>query len=214
MRIDRRYYCDYYADGSRVCYGGGFWYTDKGIIIKWSILAAIFFFFFAWFVGGYFHAIRRLKKGQPLLAYHRWLVPYKQRVRYGQAPQNHFTFYATQQQPYAPRQDGTYPEPPPMYTNDAPPQYMPPLGATKANPSQNYQMNSQFGVHQQPNPAYAMAPMAPQQSGVTGSYPMGPTPSGPAGESSNSNNYQEGQLPPRPERVKVAATNFLSRFRK
>ena len=43
----------------------------NAVIIKYSIIAAIFFAFFAWFVGGYFHARRRIKKGLPPLAYHR-----------------------------------------------------------------------------------------------------------------------------------------------
>jgi hypothetical protein len=203
MPLYKRVYCNVYSDGTTECYEPGFWYTDKGIIIKWSILAAIFFFFMAWFVGGYMHAMRRLRAGKPLLAYHRWLVPYKQRQRYGQAPQNHFTFYAAQPQPYGQRPDGTYPEPPPLYTNDAPPQYMPPPGATKAHPMQTYETHlpaamPPAGMHSQPTEAY---PMAPQQTGFVGG-------------SSNGNALPEQQLPPRPERVKTAASNFLSRFRK
>lgn len=49
--------------------------SQKGIIIKWVILASFTFLFFAWFVGGYIHAKRRLKKGLPLLSYHRVSVP-------------------------------------------------------------------------------------------------------------------------------------------
>lgn len=133
-------------------------------------------------------------------------MPYKQRQRYGQAPQNHFTFYASQQpygQPYGQRPDGTYAEPPPLYTNDAPPQYIPPPGATKIHPTQTYEMNYSAGM-----------PPAGTSSQPTGTYPMAPQQSGFVGGSSNGNTLPEQQLPPRPERVKTAATNFLSRFRK
>jgi len=44
---------------------------ETGIIIKWAILATLFFIFVAWFLGGYLHAKSRLRKGKPLLAYHR-----------------------------------------------------------------------------------------------------------------------------------------------
>jgi hypothetical protein len=39
--------------------------------VKWSIVAAIFLIAFLWFVGGYYHAQSRMKKGMPPLAYHR-----------------------------------------------------------------------------------------------------------------------------------------------
>jgi heme/copper-type cytochrome/quinol oxidase subunit 2 len=80
------------ADGKTYCYS--FWYTEvrpqllfpgpmararkqansqvqKGVIIKWTIVSLIFAFFLAWFIGGYWHARRRMKAGKPLLAYHR-----------------------------------------------------------------------------------------------------------------------------------------------
>jgi hypothetical protein len=82
--------CVRYTNGDVVCYDG-FWGSDvrsthlpfsrihgfantlpqKGIIIKWVILALFFGVFLGWFVGGYIHAKRRLKKGLPLLSYHR-----------------------------------------------------------------------------------------------------------------------------------------------
>lgn len=39
--------------------------------IKFAILASIFVVFVAYFLGGYLHAQRRIKKGLPPLAYHR-----------------------------------------------------------------------------------------------------------------------------------------------
>lgn len=43
--------------------------------IKWSIVGAIFVLFLVLFVGGYWHAQRRMKKGLPPLAYHRVRSP-------------------------------------------------------------------------------------------------------------------------------------------
>ncbi|KAF2118265.1 hypothetical protein BDV96DRAFT_380911 [Lophiotrema nucula] len=200
MGLQKRY-CVEYVDGTVECFRDGFWYTDKGIIIKWCILAAIFFIFFAWFVGGYLHAKRRMKKGLPLMAYHRWLVPYRERQRFNQVPQNHFTFYASQ--PYQPRPDGTYPEPPPMYSNnDAPPGYIPPPGATKMNPNQAYMEMPQYGIPPQPT--------GQQQNGVVGG--VGDVEA--QHQQGQQQQYQTPDLPPRPQNAKVAMTNFLSRFRK
>jgi hypothetical protein len=49
---------------------------QKGIIIKWIILGVFFAIFMLWFVGGYIHAKQRLKKGLPLLGYHRVRLPH------------------------------------------------------------------------------------------------------------------------------------------
>lgn len=196
-------------DGEIHCYrNDGFWYSTTGEIIKWSILAAIFLFFMAWFLGGYVHAKQRMRKGLPLLAYHRWLIPYRERQRYGQTPQNHFTFYATQQQPYR-ANDGTYFEPPPVYNHDAPPSYMPPPGATKLNPQQNtMEMRPHMGSGSQPG-GYGMAPEYPeytgpagQQTGVVG-----------GGQRSDVEN-QSAELPPRPQRAKLAVGNLLGKLRR
>ncbi|KAF2187853.1 hypothetical protein K469DRAFT_569101 [Zopfia rhizophila CBS 207.26] len=200
MVLSKRY-CVEYVDGTVECFRDGFWYTETGVIVKWSILAAIFLFFMAWFVGGYMHAKRRMRKGLPLMAYHRWLVPYKERQRWGQTPQNHFTFYAAQ--PYGQRPNGTYPEPPPMYNNDAPPNYVPPPpGATKAHPTQSYmEMQPQYGVPPpQPTGAY---PIGGQQTGIVG-----------GGRPDVENQNQNQELPPRPQQAKLAVANLLSRFRR
>ncbi|KAF2203743.1 hypothetical protein GQ43DRAFT_410944 [Delitschia confertaspora ATCC 74209] len=216
MQFAKRYCVEYveYFDGTRECIRSrdGFWYSNKGIIVKWIILAVIFFAFMAWFVGGYIHAKSRMRKGLPLLSYHRWLIPYRERQRWGQipgqtpsrTPQDHFTFYNTQA--YGVRPGGAYPEPPPMYYNDAPPQYTPPPGATKIQPNQTYvEMQPQMRRPAQSYGAYSI----PSQQ--TEAYPMPHQQTGVVGESSNSSNH--GGLP-RPDRVKLATTNFLSRFRK
>ena len=123
------------------------------MIVKWAIIASIILLFVAYFVGGYMHAQRRIKKGRPPLAYHRvsqhlsisvhlltssqWLVRRSQRRQF--APQPYFSF----QQQHA--NDGyamnNYPPPPPAYNAaqmPPPPSYQPPGGASKVNPSQQY----------------------------------------------------------------------------
>jgi len=214
MVLARREECFQEVDGIH-CYvdGDGFWYTDKGIIVKWILLVAFFAVFFGWFVGGYIHAKRRLRRGLPLLPYHRFLVSYSERRRYGQAapPQNHFTFYQTQN-PYQPnatayqqRQDGAWAEPPPLYHNtDAPPQYFAPPGATKANQNQG------VGAGGVELPSYGVAgPQGGQQSGVVGAG-EGASGSGPVDQAESST---QG-LPPRPETAKTKLMGMVGRFRR
>lgn len=192
--------CYQYTNGDVFC-NDSFWYTDKGIIIKWIILGVLFAIFFGWFVGGYIHAKRRLKKGLPLLGYHRFLISYSERKRHGQVPQNHFTFYAQQQpyytngQPYQQRPGGPYAEPPPMYNgSDAPPQYFAPQPANKPYGQQGPSMEMpQYGGPT----AQSSAPQGPQQSGVVG------------GDVEQGQSSQ--QLPPRP---KAAMTKLMDRFRR
>jgi hypothetical protein len=193
--------------------------SQKGIIIKWVILGLIFLFFTSWFFGGYLHAKSRMKKGLPLLSYHRWLVPYNERRKFGQVPQNHFTFYAQQpgygppqgQAHYAQRPDGSYPDAPPMYNGDSPPGYAMPTGASKMNPNQHGQNVEmpQYGVPPPPPPMYTggQQPVGAQQTGVVG-----------GGYAQDVEQGQQSQppqdLPPRPQQAKLAFTNFVSRFKK
>lgn len=84
--------------------------------IKWAIVSLMFVFFLVFFVGGYFHAQRRIKKGLPPLRYHRWFLPRRQRMIYmnggnGSVPQNQFSFY-NQAYPMQPGRD-MYGAPPP-----------------------------------------------------------------------------------------------------
>ncbi|CAA9957611.1 hypothetical protein CFE70_001183 [Pyrenophora teres f. teres 0-1] len=209
MVLSKRYYCITYDNGERECFNDdSFWYSDTGIIVKWIILASFFFIFFGWFVIGHIHAKQRLKKGLPLLAYHRFLIPYNQR-RGPLAPQNHFTFYQTQQPygapppnaPYAQRTDGAWAEPPPLYQNtDAPPQYFAPPGASKTNPSQATASASAAPAMEMP--LYGSSQPGPQQAGVVGS---------------GSADVEQGrvptqELPPRPAKAKLMGV--LERFRK
>ncbi|EOA88934.1 uncharacterized protein SETTUDRAFT_160108 [Exserohilum turcica Et28A] len=214
MTLSKRYYCVEAIDGETECFvNDGFWYTEKGIIIKWIILAVFFFIFFGWFVGGRIHAKRRLRKGLPLLSYHRFLVSYQERRRFGQVPQNHFTFYQTQN-PYAPpngganapytqRQDGAWSEPPPLYqNNDAPPQYFAPAGPAKtgATPGASSAPDAmEMGQYSAGAPPPAQA--GPQQSGVVGSE-----------QQSESGHVPTQPLPPRPAQAKIMGV--FGRFRR
>lgn len=115
--------------------------------------------------------------------------------------QNHFTFYQAQQ--YGARPDGTYPEPPPVYDNNAPPNYVPPPGATKVHPTQGaMEMQPQYGVPPQHTGTYNMPEYAGagQESGVL--------------RSPNDVENQNSELPPRPQRAKLAFGNFVDRMRR
>lgn len=56
----------YYGDGD-----GWWYYSETAFIIKWVVTAVIVLALILFFVGGYFHAQRRMKKGLPPLRYHR-----------------------------------------------------------------------------------------------------------------------------------------------
>ncbi|KAF2013406.1 hypothetical protein BU24DRAFT_236978 [Aaosphaeria arxii CBS 175.79] len=216
MVFDKRDECFRNGDGSISCYRDGFWYTDKGIIIKWVIFACFFGFFMLWFVGGYIHAKRRIKKGLPLLAYHRWLVP---RRHYNPQPQNHFTFYSPQHQhPYGPppqqRPDGTWPQPPPTYAHDAPPSYYAPPGGNPNGAAKMYPGGApqgmempQYGVPPPPGPP----PAQQQQSGVVG----GSSSQQQGGQQQwQGGDVEAGQLPERPANAKTRVAGLMDRFRR
>ncbi|KAI4119124.1 MAG: hypothetical protein LQ338_007326 [Usnochroma carphineum] len=188
------------------CYGddcndGNWWYSDTSEAIKWAVVAALFFGVLLFFLAAYLHAKRRLRKGQAPLAYHRWLLPRSQRMRY--APQQPFMFYQHQQGPY---EMHPYPPPPPAYHHNEmppPPRYEPPQGASKTNPDQQY-----------PAP-----PGPPPASGPSRSGP--PSPVSPIQERRQSlreqynvgqPEHEEAQLPPRPQ-TSGRSWNPLNRFK-
>ncbi|PMD61523.1 uncharacterized protein K444DRAFT_628549 [Hyaloscypha bicolor E] len=112
-----------------------FWWTRTGQIVRWSIFFAILGLFIAYMIIGYWHAKRRISRGLPPLAYHRWLLNRQQRARYDPSYQNPHVFYTSYPQPGG--QYGMNPMPPPMYDpNGQPPVYQPPAGASKVDPSQ------------------------------------------------------------------------------
>ncbi|KIX01550.1 uncharacterized protein Z518_09276 [Rhinocladiella mackenziei CBS 650.93] len=125
-------------------YDGYWWYSPTAYAIKWAVIAAILLAALLYFVGGYVHAKRRMQKGLPPLAYHRWLIPRRQRMAFTQQyPQyaNQFSFYRHAQTPYGHGQAypmGSYGPPPPAYGE---PDYVPAYtsqGPNKVDPDQNY----------------------------------------------------------------------------
>ncbi|KAH6900240.1 hypothetical protein B0T10DRAFT_20657 [Thelonectria olida] len=112
------------------------WYTDTGMIVKWTVFTTIVVLFMAWLIGGYFHAKKRLQKGMQPLAYHRVLVSRRMRAQYDPnyvPPQPVYGMYA------APNGYGypMYNMPPPVYDPNRPPMYEPPAGSTKIDPMQD-----------------------------------------------------------------------------
>lgn len=225
MLFAKRYDCVIDAEGFRQCYGeDSFWYSDTGIIIKWVILIFFFLLFFGWFIGGYIHAKHRLRKGLPLLSYHRFLVSYSTRRRYGQAgpPQNHFTFYQTPtpaNPAYAQRQDPAWTEPPPLYQNtDSPPQYYPPPGATKMHPQQGGAAGvelPQYGTTAAARPAISGFPGPGMlQGGQTNGFVGSGSGAGPHGDVEQGGLSAQPVLPARPETAKTKLMGVVGRFRR
>ncbi|EXJ57064.1 hypothetical protein A1O7_07408 [Cladophialophora yegresii CBS 114405] len=135
------YVCDSFG-----CYE----YSRTAYAVKWAIIAAIFLIFSLYFIGGYLHAQRRMKRGLPPLAYHRWLVTRRQKAAFVHShPQyaGQFSFYRAQQQAgyghghghgQAYQMGGMYGHgpPPPAYNE---PEYVPPYsGPNKVDPDQRY----------------------------------------------------------------------------
>ena len=52
--------------------GADWWWTSPtAYAVKWGIIAGIFILFLVFFLGGYLHAQRRMKRGLAPLGYHR-----------------------------------------------------------------------------------------------------------------------------------------------
>ncbi|KAF7546236.1 hypothetical protein G7Z17_g8587 [Cylindrodendrum hubeiense] len=107
------------------------WYSETGVIVKWTVFITLTVLFMVWVIGGYMHAKSRLKKGLPLLAYHRCLVSRRVRAQ-------HDPSYQYPQPAYYPPPNGyqMYNMPPPVYDPSRPPVYEPPAGGTKIDPMQ------------------------------------------------------------------------------
>jgi len=88
------------------------------------------------------------------MAYHRFLVPPADRAKFESSPefQNQFSFYRVNGQGYDMNNMGA----PPVYdaSRPVPPTYQPPEGASKANPSQGFEVQSSLEAQQ--NPSYGM----------------------------------------------------------
>ncbi|KAL9595793.1 MAG: hypothetical protein Q9179_004847 [Wetmoreana sp. 5 TL-2023] len=169
---------------------GNWWYSDTAEAIKWAVVAAIFLAVVLFFVGGYFHAKRRIRRGQPPLPYHR-------RTRYPPAQQ--FTFYRHQQGPY---EMNPYPPPPPAYHSDMPPppQYEPPQGGSKINPDQSYTAPPEPPPAAEASAAGPSSPALERRQSLREPYN--------AGAPQN----EEAQLPPRPQ-SSSHSWNPLKRFK-
>jgi len=113
-----------------------FWWSPTGYIVKWAIMAGIFLIITVWFVGGYLHAQKRMKKGLPPLKYHRFLISRAQRAQFD-PNQRQFAMrphhpgagmyghtYQTQNPDGSYTVHTYYPEPPPLYNGaGGPPAY-------------------------------------------------------------------------------------------
>ncbi|KAI4141887.1 MAG: hypothetical protein L6R39_005148 [Caloplaca ligustica] len=179
---------------------GNWWYSDTAEAIKWAVVAAIFFGILLFFLLGYLHAKRRIRKGQQPLAYHRWLLPRSQRIRY--APQQ-FSFYHHQQAPYEMQ---PYPPPPPAYHHNEmppPPQYEPPQGASKLNPNQQYTAPPgppPAGESSRSGPPSPVSPIQERRQSLREQFTAGQPP------------HQEAELPPRAQ-TSSRSWNPLKRFK-
>jgi hypothetical protein len=125
-------------------------HAQDGYGVRYAIIALIFIAIAILLFGAYFHAQRRIRKGLPPLAYHRWLIS---RRRYRATPfaQNNYAYYQQQDPAYPPQQGypmqnmgnhgaAEFQPPPPAYGNwEAPPVYQPPQGASKVAANQNAQ---------------------------------------------------------------------------
>ncbi|KUI57099.1 hypothetical protein VP1G_04405 [Cytospora mali] len=156
-----------------------FWYTKDGYIVKWVVFLTLLVTFTAWVTIGHIHARRRLRKGLPPLAYHRWLVPraalarVDPRYAYPPPPPGNNTNYYYRPG-YQNQYDPSYnmqnmPPPPPMYDPNAPrpPMYEGPQGSSKTAPNQDYEAPSG------PPPTQQQQQAAPAETTTAAAQPVG-----------------------------------------
>ncbi|TKA63876.1 hypothetical protein B0A49_10569 [Cryomyces minteri] len=162
------------------------WWSPAGMAIKYAIITALLLFIILYFVGGYTHAQRRIKKGLPPLRYHRWMLSRHQRGPYSASGQDDRAYHAYAVPPQGQAQGGwvymgdrqgygvggeqgqTWAQPPPAYNHDLPPTYQPPMGSSKINPDQGFStvpLTAGESSHARP----AVAAPAPAQTHNTGS---------------------------------------------
>ncbi|KAK6398116.1 hypothetical protein LTR65_003196 [Meristemomyces frigidus] len=105
------------------------------------------------FVGGYYHARRRLSKGLPPLPYHRWMVQRRTCEPNG---------YAQYQQPGQTYMMSDYAPAPPAYSSAEmpPPVYQPPEGGSKIMADQSYRQVASVGETSEGTGHAAPAPAA------------------------------------------------------
>ncbi|KAK4170197.1 hypothetical protein QBC43DRAFT_1689 [Cladorrhinum sp. PSN259] len=160
-----------------------FWDTKTGIIVKWSLFLGFLVFFGLYLLIGHIHAKKRIQKGLPPLAYHRFLVPRATLARVDPR----YRFPQASVRPYAPNgqaYDMYNMPPPPVYDPSAPrpPMYEPPAGATKVDygqqPRPNPENMSQHVEYAPPAgpPPPPAAVLSPQPQQETYAPPPGPPP--------------------------------------
>ncbi|KAF4552608.1 Hypothetical protein D9617_9g023970 [Elsinoe fawcettii] len=126
--------CDYFDDDGD-CYES-WWWSDAGLAVRYAVVVIFFLLIIAFLAFSYIHAQRRLKKGLPPLGYHRWLVSRRHHPRYNYENQN-ANYQGTNYGGQAYGMQNYQPPPPAYNTWDAPPQYQPPVGGSKALANQN-----------------------------------------------------------------------------
>lgn len=146
-----------------------------------------------YFILGYLHAKRRIRRGLAPLAYHRvcalsysksslyltssqFLLSRKDRAQYDPRYRDSLPDYFV----HRPEQYGMHAYPPPVYDPNAPapPKYQPPAGATKLDPSQTGPANNQ-PTPGEPSPEYMPPPGPPPAAALHANH---------TGSSSTSNN--------------------------
>ncbi|KAI6814741.1 hypothetical protein KC332_g12227 [Hortaea werneckii] len=146
-----------YSDYGYGTYGDnvGFWWTPAGMAVRYTIVGLLFAALLFFFVGGYFHARRRLQRGLPPLSYHRWMV--------GRAYRSYPAETVYYQQPGTTYRMDQYEHPPPAYTatTEPPPVYQPPEGATKVAANQTYTHVRPAGSADENGPTAPGATVAP-----------------------------------------------------
>ncbi|KAF3762199.1 hypothetical protein M406DRAFT_341467 [Cryphonectria parasitica EP155] len=158
-----------------------FWYSRTGLIIKWSVFLGLIVILAVYSTVGYMHAKRRIRKGLPPLAYHRWLISRAELARVDPRyayPQSSYTTYRPDYQGQYYNMQPNMPPPPPMYDPAGrPPIYDGPVGGTKTAPSQWTQgptprpADEEYGSPEGPPPAHtAASPVAPQGTGSSNPY--------------------------------------------
>ncbi|PSR87417.1 hypothetical protein BD289DRAFT_482150 [Coniella lustricola] len=127
-----------------------FWYTRTGEIIKWSVFLGLFVIFMVYWIVGYAHAKRRIRRGQAPMAYHRWLIS-------SNTPSQGYPTYRAELQPQYYNMQPNMVPPPPMYDPAGrPPIYEGPAGGSKAAPSQQPMYrpaDEEYGAPAGPPPA-------------------------------------------------------------
>lgn len=104
--------------------------------VRYAIVAVLLGSVLLFFLIGYYHAKRRLAKGQSPLAYHRWMT--RQPV-YRPTQQQHRYHYRREPPTYGYPME-TYAPPPPAYNTaeELPPVYQPPQGGAKTMADESF----------------------------------------------------------------------------